>query len=51
MSNQALTIWQCPITGGKHSPLVLKALSKAKVAVDKNTALQIENMSSDQVAV
>ena len=50
-SNNEITIWQYPITGGRHSPLVLKGLSSAKVVVDKNTSLRFENNASEEVAI
>ncbi len=50
-SKQEITLWQCPISGGKHSPFVLTGLSTAKINVEKNTSLKFENASSGQVAV
>jgi len=50
-SNYEVTIWQYPITGGRHSPLILKGSSSAKVKVDKNTALRFENSASEEVAI
>jgi hypothetical protein len=50
-SSKEITIWQCPIAGGKHSPLILKGLSSAKVVVDKNTSLRFENLNSEEVTV
>lgn len=50
-SNQEITVWQCPIAGGQHSPLVLKSNEHTKLQVEKNTALRIENASSEEVAV
>jgi len=50
-SNHEITIWQCPITGGKHSPIALKGLSSVKVRVDKNTSLRFDNTNAVEVAV
>jgi phosphoribosylformylglycinamidine (FGAM) synthase-like amidotransferase family enzyme len=50
-SNQEITVWQCPISGGQHSPMVLKSKERTKLVVEKNTALRIENASSEEVAV
>ena len=50
-SNVDITIWQYPINGGRHSPVTLNSHSRTKVNVDRNTALRIENKSSDQIAV
>jgi hypothetical protein len=38
-----LKVYQAPIEGGSHSPIVLKPKESAKVKTDKNTALVIEN--------
>lgn len=38
-----LKVYQAPIEGGTHSPIVLKPNESAKVKTDKNTALIIEN--------
>jgi hypothetical protein len=46
-----ITIWQCPITGGQHSPIVLRSLSTEKITVGKNTSLKFENGSPEQVAI
>jgi hypothetical protein len=50
-SNYEITIWQYPLTGGRHSPLILKGLSSAKILVDKNTSLRFENITSEEVAI
>ena len=50
-SNYEITIWQYPLTGGRHSPLILKGLSSAKILVDKNTSLRFVNTASEEVAV
>jgi hypothetical protein len=39
------------LTGGRHSPLILKGLSSAKILVDKNTTLRFVNTASEEVAV
>jgi hypothetical protein len=51
MSSGDLTIWQCPIFGGKHSPLVLKTMSQAKISVDQNTALRFENNNLGEATI
>lgn len=50
-SNKDITIWQYPISRGKHSPFVLKGLSNTKLVVDKNTSLRFENMNAEEVAI
>ncbi len=51
ISANDITIWQCPISGGKHSPLVLKSLSNAKIYVTENTALRFENSSTENATI
>jgi hypothetical protein len=46
-----ITIWKCPIDGGKHSPITLNQSTTIKVKVEKNTALKIENDSEDQISI
>lgn len=46
-----ITIWKCPIEGGKHSPVILKQSNTIKVNVEKNTALKIENDSEEQISI
>lgn len=43
VSENNLEIWETPITGGKHSKVVVKPRQTVRVKVDKNTALKIEN--------
>lgn len=50
-SNSEITIWQVPIAGGQHSPLKVAAKQKAELKVDRNTALRIENPSSESIDV
>jgi hypothetical protein len=50
-SNTEITIWQVPIAGGQHSPLKVAAKQKAELKVDRNTALRIENPSSEAIDV
>lgn len=50
-SDVEITIWQYPIAGGKHSPLVLKGSSTCKMTVDKNTSLRFENLNAKLVAI
>jgi len=47
----SITIWKCPIDGGKHSPLTLNPSTTIKVKVEKNTALKIENDSKEQISI
>jgi hypothetical protein len=51
ISNTEITVWQCPIDGGRHSPTVVKPNETIKVNVDRNTALKIENQSDTQVEI
>jgi hypothetical protein len=46
-----VSIWQYPIDGGRHSPIILQPTENAKIRVDKNTALRIENTSEKSVDV
>ncbi|MFZ4105101.1 hypothetical protein [Flavobacterium sp.] len=46
-----ITIWKCPTSGGKHSPVTLNQSATIKVKVEKNTALQIENDSEEQISI
>ncbi len=46
-----ITIWKCPIEGGKHSPITLNPSITIKVKVEKNTALKIENDSEEQISI
>jgi hypothetical protein len=50
-SNTEITIWQVPIAGGQHSPMKVAAKQKAELKVDRNTALRIENHSSEAIDV
>lgn len=50
-SQVPIDIWQYPLTGGKHSLVTLRPSEKAKVKVDANTSIHIENSSKEQVAV
>jgi len=47
----SITIWKCPIEGGKHSPITLNQSTTIKVKVEKNTALKIENDSEEKVSI
>lgn len=51
ISTVDVTIWEYPINGGRHSPVILKPSSSSKIQVDKNTAIRIENKTADEVAV
>lgn len=46
-----ITVWKCPIAGGRHSPITLKPNEQTFVRVEKNTALKIENTSMNSVDV
>lgn len=50
-SQVAIDIWQYPLAGGKHSLVTLRPSEKAKLKVDANTSIHIENSSKEQVAV
>ena len=51
ISDHDLQLWQVPIDGGQHSPLVVKPSKKTKVKVDSNTALRIENNNTTSASV
>ncbi|MFM1836743.1 MAG: hypothetical protein RJA04_1431 [Bacteroidota bacterium] len=51
ISNSDVTVWQAPISGGRHSPLIVQANQKVQIRVDRNTALNIENNSDKTVSV
>ena len=51
ISKNDLIIWQYPNEGGRHSPITLKPSTNAKLHVDKNTSLRIENHSKEEVAI
>jgi hypothetical protein len=51
ISNHELRIFMAPISGGSHSPIVVVPNETVKVKADKNTALVIENKSSEQANV
>ncbi|TAD81274.1 MAG: hypothetical protein EAY75_17985 [Bacteroidetes bacterium] len=50
-SNFTISSYHAPIGGGTHSPLTLAPNAKAKIKVDKNTALVISNSSADTATV
>jgi len=50
-STNDLVIWQCPISGGQHSPITLKPNECAKILVAKNTAIRILNQSNTEASV
>lgn len=50
-SSNDLVIWQCPISGGQHSPITLKPNQCAKILVVKNTAIRIMNQSNTEASV
>ena len=51
ISNATITIWQAPISGGKHSPLTLGPNQMIQTRVERNTALKIENSADQEVRV
>jgi PBP1b-binding outer membrane lipoprotein LpoB len=51
ISNHELKIFMTPISGGSHSPSIVVPNETIKVKADKNTALIIENKSSEQADV
>ncbi|MBK9736400.1 MAG: hypothetical protein IPO92_16150 [Saprospiraceae bacterium] len=46
-----LEVFHAPISGGRHSSIIVKPAQSAKVKVDKNTALHIVNDTKDIVNV
>ncbi len=50
-SNHELKIFMAPISGGTRSPLIVAPNETVKVKADNNTALIIENKSSEQANV
>lgn len=51
ISNHELKIFMAPISGGTHSPIVVVPNKTVKLKVDKNTALIIENKSTEPANV
>lgn len=51
VSNHDLKIVLAPITGGTHSPVVVKPKETIRVKADRNTALRIENLSNEEASV
>jgi hypothetical protein len=51
LSLTEIQVWRCPIEGGKHSPILIKPQAQIFVRVEKNTALRIENPSSESINV
>lgn len=51
ISNVPIDVWQYPMSGGRHSLVTLGPSEKAKVKVDANTSIHIENASKEEVAV
>ena len=49
-STSNVEIWKAPVAGGRHSQVIVKPNETVKVKVDKNTALRIENKSSENQA-
>ncbi len=46
-----LTYYHAPIGGGKHSTQIIKPNQSAKIKVEKNTALVIDNQTDTQATV
>lgn len=46
-----LKVYQAPITGGTHSPILLKPKETATIKTEKNTALIIENTGDEFASV
>ena len=46
-----ITIWKCPLDGGKHSPITLNQSTTIKVKVEKNPALKIQNESEEKISI
>ncbi len=51
ISNSPITIWQAPISGGKHSPVTVAPNQMIQIRVERNTALEIENNSDNAIRV
>jgi hypothetical protein len=51
ISNHELKIFMAPNSGGTHSYIIVVPNETVKVKADKNTALVIENKSSEQANV
>lgn len=51
ISNSPISIWQAPISGGKHSPLTVVPNQMIQIRVERNTALKIENNTEYEVSV
>ena len=50
-SNHDLKIIMAPITGGTHSPIIVKPNETISVQASRNTALVIENKSNETASV
>jgi hypothetical protein len=51
ISNHDLRLVMAPVSGGTHSPLIVTPNETVKVKTDKNTALIIENKSTEPANV
>ncbi|SHF95774.1 hypothetical protein SAMN05444372_101329 [Flavobacterium micromati] len=51
VSKNDIDIYKAPISGGTHSRITIKPNIKTIVKVDRNTALVIENKSTDYASV
>jgi hypothetical protein len=51
ISNHDLKIIKAPITGGTHSPIIVRPNETIRVKAERNTALIIENKSDEAASV
>ena len=51
VSNHDLNIIMAPLAGGTHSPIIVKPNETVNVKAERNTALRIENKSSESASV
>lgn len=51
VSKNSLTVFMAPLNGGAHSPMIVNPNETVVVKADQNTALIIENKSTDEASV
>ena len=51
VSNHDLNIIMAPLAGGTHSPIIVRPNETVIIKAEKNTALRIENKSSESASV
>jgi hypothetical protein len=51
ISGHELSIWEAPIDGGRHSPVIVRPNQSVRIKVDKDTAVKIENKQDKEAAV